>query len=561
MTNATATAWTTFAPRYEALATEPLSPGNIPAWLERWSDLEKDVMEVQAQLMRAKDADPTDRDAERAFVSFVQEVQPDVMRAGQRLNDRLLAQTGWEPEGPHVQMLRRLRNEAALYREENLPLLSEITTLANEFNKITGALRARVNGQELTIPQAQRLLLGPDRAEREAAWRGIAEANLGAAPELDALFLKLLSLRRQVARNAGCEDFRAYVWRAMNRFDYTPGDTRQLHDAVEQHVVPLQTRMNDERREGLGLETLRPWDTQADPLGRPALRPFTTTEEYIATAERIFRALDPDLGAQFAAMREGGFLDLDPRPEKVPGYGYCNYLPRTGSPYIYWSAVGTDTDVRVLLHEAGHAFHFLASGKPGDLIWNLLSPIEFAEVGSQAMELLTLPLLEKPVGYYSPEDAARARRDKIETVLRQFTGQATGDAFQQWLYAEAPGDVTIEQIDAKWLECSGRFDSGVDWRGLEDVRAKGWQFVHIFAIPLYLLEYSLAWIGALQVWQSALRDPERALRHYKEALALGGTRPLPELFRAAGARLAFDAGTLRGLMALLEEQLGGAGRA
>lgn len=555
MTTALTPAWSAFAPRYESLASEPLTPPDIAAWLERWSDLEKDVMEVQAQLMRAKDADPTDKHAERAFVGFVQEVQPEVMRAGQRLKDRLLAQTGWEPGPAHVQMLRRLRGEAALYHEENLPLLTEITTLSNEFNKITGALRARGNGQELPIPQAQRLLLGPDRAQREAAWRGIAEANLGAAPQLDALFLRLLGLRREVTRNAGCENYRAFAWQAMSRFDYTPDDTRELHHGVEQHVVPLQTRVNAERREHLGLETLRPWDTQADPQGRPALQPFITTEEYSATAERIFQTLDPDLGAQFAAMREGGFLDLDPRPEKVPGYGYCNYLPRTGSPYIYWSAVGTDTDVRVLMHEAGHAFHFLASGGTGHLVWNILSPIEFAEVGSQAMELLTLPLLEKPVGYYSPEEAARARWDKIETVLRQFTGQATGDAFQQWLYAEAPEDVTIEQIDSKWLECSERFDSGVDWRGLEDVRAKGWQFVHIFAIPLYLLEYSLAWIGALQVWQAALHDPEVALRRYKEALALGGTRPLPELFEVAGARFAFDAETMRGLMALLEEQL------
>lgn len=555
MTATPATPWTMFAPRYEALATEPLTSQDVPAWLERWSDLEKDVMEAQSRLVRAKDADPTDQAAEQAFIDFVQEVQPEVMRAGQRLNDRLLAQTDWEPEGPHVQMLRRLRSEAALYREENLPLLSELTTLANEFNKITGALRAKVGGEELTLPQAQRLLLSPDRAQREAAWRGIAEANLQAAPQLDALFLRLLAMRREVARNAGFGNYRDYAWQAMNRFDYTPENTRELHDAVEQQVVPLQARLNAERQQRLGLETLRPWDTQADPLGRPALQPFQSSEEYVDTAGRIFETLDAELGAQFAAMRAGGYLDLEARPGKVPGYGYCSYLPRTGSPYIYWSAVGTDGDVRVLMHEAGHAFHFLASGKPTDLIWNMLAPIEFAEVGSQAMELLTLPLLGKPVGYYAPEDAARARRDKIETVLRQFISQATGDAFQQWLYAEAPEDVTIAQIDAKWLECSERFGRGVDWRGLEEVRAKGWQFVHVFAYPLYLIEYSLAWMGALQVWQAALRDPDVALRQYKEALALGSTRPLPELFQAAGARFAFDADTMKGLMALLEEQL------
>jgi len=548
--------WNTFARRYETLATEPLEVSDIPAWLTRWSDLEKDVMEVSAQLMRAKDADPTDQAAEQAFMQFVQAVQPEVRRAGQRLKDRLLAQTGWVPQAEHQQMLRRLQNEAALYREENLALLSELTTLANDFNKITGALRAQVNGEELTLPQAQRLLLGEDRAQRDAAWRGIAQANLQVAPQLDALFLKLLSLRRQVAGNAGFETYRDYAWRALNRFDYTPADTQELHRAIEEEVVPLQARLNDERRQQLGLETLRPWDTQADPLGRPALQPFSSTEEYLDIGARMFAQLDPDLGAQFTAMRAGSYLDLEPRPEKVPGYGYCNFLPRTVSPYIYWSAVGSDIDVRVLMHEAGHAFHFLASGQPEDLVWNLMAPIEFAEVASQAMELLTLPLLEKPLGYYASEDAARARHDKIETVLRQFTSQATGDAFQQWLYSEAPEDVTAEQIDARWLADSARFGVGVDWQGLEDVRAKGWQFIHIFAIPLYLIEYSLAWIGALQVWQSAQQNPEAALQQYKAALALGNTRPLPELFQAAGARFAFDGETLGTLMALLAEQVG-----
>ncbi|SMB97120.1 M3 family oligoendopeptidase [Deinococcus hopiensis] len=554
MTHVTPT-WMSFAPRYDALATEPLEEQDIPAWLQRWSDLEKDVMEVQAQLTWAKDANPSDTDAEHAFLRFIQEVQPESMRAEQRLRDRLLAFTHWQPTGPHVQMLRRLRCEAALFREENLPLINELTILANEFNKITGAQRATVNGEEMTLPEAQRLLLDPNRTVREAAWRGIATANLQAAPQLDALFLKLLHLRRKVAHNAGLENYRDFTWQAMNRFDYTPQGIQELHQAVEAHVVPLQLQLHDERRRNLGVDVLRPWDTAVDPQGRPPLRPFQSTDEYITGAERIFHALDPELGAQFSAMREGGFLDLEPRSGKVPGYGYCNYLPRTGSPYIYWSAVGTDGDVRVLMHEAGHAFHFLASGTPDDLVWNQLASMEFAEVGSQAMELLTLPLLERPTGYYDAEDAARAKKGKIETVLRQFTGQALGDAFQQWLYADAPENVTTAEIDAKWLECSERFSPGVNWEGLEDVRAKGWQFVHIFAYPLYLIEYSLAWIGALQIWQNARQDPGLALKQYKQALSLGNTRPLPELFETAGARFALDAPTVGQLMTFLQEQL------
>ncbi len=549
--------WHDLAPRYETLSNEALTPENVADWLVRWSNLQRDVQEADAVLQRAKDADPSDKEAETAYLTFLQEVLPEISRADQKLTEKLLALGGWTPEPQHVQMLRRLKGEAALFREENVPLETEIHTLSNEFNKITGALRATVRGEELPIPQAEKLLLGPDRGLREDAWRAIKAAELSAAPQLDELFLKLLELRRQLAKNAGFDNFRDMIWQGMNRFDYTPEDTQQLHRGVEQFVKPLLEKVYRERREQLGLDRLRPWDTAADPAGREALKPFESTQELEDVSQRIFTALDPELGAQFGAMRAGGYLDLDPRPEKVPGYGYCTYLPVTGTPAIYWSAVGTDMDVRVVMHEGGHAFHFLASGGPQDLIWNQLAPMEFAEVGSQAMELLTLPLLEKPIGFYSPEDAARARRNKLETVLRQFISQATGDAFQQWLYAEAPQDVTIADIDAKWLECSARFEAGVDWSGLTREHAKGWQFVHVFAIPLYLIEYSLAWMGALQVWRGALDNPQLALTRYKAALALGNTRPMPELFGAAGARFAFDEGTVGELMGFVEERLNG----
>lgn len=555
MIRAATPTWADFAPRYASLAAQNLTPENAAGWIENWSDLNKDVQQAYTVLMRAKDADPSDKGAEKAYLTFLQEVIPESERADQPLKEKLLALEGWTPEPQHVQMLRRLKSEAALFREENVPLETEMHTLANEFNKITGALRATVRGEELPIPQAQKLLLDPSRELREDAWRAIQAANLSAAPQLDDLFLKLLKLRRQIAKNAGFDNFRDFMWQAMNRFDYTPENTQELHRGVEKSVTPLLRKGNERRREQLGLDRLRPWDTMADPSGREALKPFESTGELEDVSQRIFTALDPELGAQFGAMRAGGYLDLDPRPEKVPGYGYCTYLPVTGTPAIYWSAVGTDMDVRVVMHESGHAFHFLASGKPGDLLWNEFAPLEFGEVGSQAMELLTLPLLEKPVGFYDAEDAARARRDKLETVLRQFTSQATGDAFQQWLYAEAPQDVTIQQIDAKWIECSERFGAGVDWSGLTRERAKGWQFVHIFTLPLYLIEYSLAWMGALQVWRGALDNPELALGRYKVALALGNTKPLPELFETAGARFAFDEATVAELMEFLWGQL------
>ena len=263
---------------------------------------------------------------------------------------------------------------------------------------------------------------------------------------------------------------------------------------------------------------------------------------------RIFNRLDPELAEQFSSLR-GGWLDLETREGKVPGLGYQSFFPKSKKPYVYHSVNKTHGDVTVLVHEAGHAFHSLASVGRNDLVWNFYPGMEFAEVASQTVELLTLPYLSRDEGgFYNDEDAARARREGLERVLMLLPYLAKSDAFQHWVYTEAPEDVSIEQLDAKWLELSERFDPGVDWSGLARERAKGWHYFHIFAVPFYMLEYAFAWLGAIQIWRSALEDPRAALRKYRAALALGGTRPLPELFETAGARFAFDRETVGKLM-------------
>jgi oligoendopeptidase F len=555
-TQTTAPRWSDYEPRYRNLIAAPLNPDNAAAWLNEWSELAKDVGEAAARVQRAKDANTLDQDAEAAFTAYLRDLEPQWREASQALTERLLALDGWEPDESLAVMVRDLRNDADLYREANVPLLSEHTALGGEFDKTTGALTVRLDGEEVTVPQAQRLTLEPDRETRERAWRAIQESRLSVAGQLDELFLRMLRLRCQLAENAGLSDYRSFRWRELGRFDYTPEDCLRLHAAIEEHVVPLLARVREARQASLGVDTLRPWDLTVDPSGLPPLRPFETAEELAEISGRIFQQLDPELGRQFQEMRDGGYLDLEARRGKVPGLGYCGALPRTAMPFIYWSAVGTDGDVRVLVHEAGHAFHAIATMRAQDLIFNQRVPAEFAEVASQGMELLTLPYLDQAHGgFYTPEDAERARLAKLEVVLNQFTGQARSDAFQQWLYSEAPADVTIEQIDARWVEETKRFDPVTDWSGLVTDRAKAWQFVHIFSYPLYMLEYSLAWLGALQLYRASLEDRAGTLERYRRALALGSTRPLTQLYEAAGCRLAFDSGTVGELMRFLEGQL------
>ena len=404
---------------------------------------------------------------------------------------------GYEPAPEHRQFLRRLRSDADLFRAENVPLQAQLQTLANEYNKLTGSMTATVNGEELTLPQVEGLLLDTDRTVRESAWRAVQERWLESRAPLDELYLKMLPVRRQLAKNAGLADYRAYMWRAMKRFDYTPEDSLAFGDAIEAEVVPLAKRLLESRRRTLGVDTLRPWDLAADPENRAPLRPFADVAELEEGTARIFTNVDPALGADFETFRRD-YLDLGSRKGKAPG-GYCSFFPKTGLPYIFMNAVGTEGDVRTMLHEGGHAFHGLASSATQPLLWNRGAPMEFNEVASMAMELLALPYLEKEQGgFYTSEEAHRARQEQLERIVMFLPYMAVVDGFQHWVYSEAPEGVTAADLDARWDLLWTRFMGGTDWSGLEAERVTGWhRKLHIFTVPFYYVEYGLAQLGCL----------------------------------------------------------------
>ena len=547
--------WSSLKPHFDALTLEELTPEGVSAWLVRWSDLLKVVHEAGARAERAKSEDTTNADAEAAFLYYIETIMPQSEVASQTLKTKLLAMPGYTPAPGHVQMLKRLRSDADLFRAENVPIQSQLEVLANEYDKIAGSLSVVVGGEELTLPQAGLRLLATDRAAREEAWQAISDKWLSVRPDLDALYLKMLPLRRIVARNAGKADFRAYVWQDLHRFDYTPSDALSFHAAIAQEIVPVVSRMLEQRRQALGLGTLRPWDLNVDPHGHAPLHPFDMAAELEDGTARIFMQVDPALGEEFEMLRPN-MLDLPSRKGKAPG-GFCSSFPVTGLPYIFMNAVGTQDDVQTLLHEGGHAFHAIASAQAQPLIWNQGAPMEFCEVASMAMEMLGSPYLARDKGgFYTEEDAARARREHLERTVQFLPYMAVVDAFQHWVYAEAPDNVTAADMDAQWDELWARFMPGVDWSGLEAMRMTGWhRKLHIFQIPFYYVEYGLAQLGALQVWRNALSDQPQAVQKYRDALALGDTRPLPELYEAAGARLAFDAQTMGELAQFVSEHL------
>ena len=553
--------WNTVHPVVDRLLSNKLTANDVGRWLQDWSDLWALLQEYESGVYRAISENTADQDAEARFLHLVEEIQPRQKVAEQALRDKLLSVPGYAPPPEVAGLYRRLQAEADLFRPENIPLETEINKLGNEYDKVVGAMSIDWHGQVETMAEADVHLQDPDRSQREQAWHKIMDRWLQERTALDELFLKMLLLRRQLAHNSGRADYREYQWLARFRFDYTPADCFTFHDAIEHEVAPLARRIYERKAHKLGVDRLRPWDTDVDPDGAP-LRPFGSVSELEEGVHRIFRRVDPELADHFAVMRRG-WLDLASRPSKAPG-GYCSSFEVSRRPYIFMNAAGTAADVRTLLHEGGHAFHFMESSR-NPLIWNHHGPMEFNEVASMSMELLAAPYLERrqdggaadqQVGFYASAEARRAYLEHLEDIVTFLPYMAVVDAFQHWIYTAAPAKVTARDLDARWSELWDRFMPGVDWGGLRAEMETGWhRKLHIYHEPFYYVEYGLAQLGALQVWRNALHNQGDAVAKYRHALALGYTRSLPELYSAAGARFAFDRPTVGELMALVAKTI------
>jgi len=551
--------WATIEPHYARLEAEPLTESSVGAWLAGWSALAEALSEAASRSSIEYTQQTDDEERRDAYFRYVREIAPRRNRAEDVLIRKLLAAVddwgGDLPDDLGLELdtaMREFRGRAELFREENVSLLAEDRASSARYGEIMGALQVEFEGEPRTLAQLRPFLAVNDRARREAAWRASAQTALSARERLDELFDQLVELRGRTARNAGMDDYRDYRWRALGRFDYTPDDVSRLRLAIVETVVPARRRLARHRADALGLTVLRPWDTEVDINGDEPLAPFTGGAELVEGGARVLGNVGAVFGDRLQAMWTGGLLDLENRPGKAPG-GYCASLDVQRLPFIFMNAVGTDDDVRTLLHEAGHAFHVYETANL-PLIWQRGSPMEFAEVASMSMELLAAPYLDRASGgFYDGADAVRARLALLEGIIDFLPYMATVDHFQEWVYAEPDHDRRAR--DERWGELFELYCGGLDWSGLEDVHATGWQRkLHIFQVPFYYIEYGIAQLGALQVWRNALQDPRTAIAEYRSALALGGTRKLPDLFEAAGARLAFDAETVGVLVELIESE-------
>jgi oligoendopeptidase F len=568
--------WTQIAPLFDQLETRAAqcqSAADLEHWLLDWSELSAALDEESAQRYIAMTCHTDNADAEKAYLHFVEKVEPQlkprqfalekiyIHRRGELHEPQTSSATentgtrGARPsESRYFVFDRDVKNHVELFRSENVPLETEDAKLCQQYQKLAGSLTVNFRGGEKTLVQMGRYLEEPDRTLRQEAWELVARRRLQEVDKFDDIFDQLIRLRQQVAHNAGFKNYRDYAFHRLGRFDYTPQDCTRFHGAVAREVMPVVRELQADRRHQLGLDKLhpghlRPWDLAVDPQNRTPLKPFAEVGEMVSHTQKIFDRLDGELAGGFRQMQELRLLDLDNRKGKAPG-GYQQNLAEARVPFIFMNAVGQQRDVETILHEAGHAFHALAV-KDEDLYAYRSAPIEFCEVASMSMELLGNEFIEE---FYSAADANRARRVHLEGIIGIFPWIATVDAFQHWIYTH-PGHSRAERA-AAWLELMDRFGGDVDWDGYEAARANLWhRQLHIFLHPFYYIEYGIAQLGALQVWANSKRDRAKALNDYKKSLVLGGSRSLPELFAAAGCKFQFDAAAIRPLVQLAREEL------
>ena len=544
--------WSQIEPYFKSLTAQSLDENTIADWLADWSELSKLLDEAYWRLYDATAVDTADQGVEGKYKHFLDEIRPRAKAAEQKLKEKLLA-SEIVPAGYEVP-IRNLRAQVDLFREANLPLLSEDKKLAVEYDKLIGDQTVMWAGEELTLPQLQPVYQKSDRMLRESAWRLAAERQLADREKINALWVEFLDLRRTIAANADLQDYRAYRWRELQRFDYTPQDCFQFHQAIADVVVPAATSVYEKRRHRLDLTSLRPWDLTVDPFGKSSLKPFSTSRDLETKTSNIFHQVDPQLGEYFEIMRDEGLLDLENRKNKAPG-GFCSHYQSSERPFILMNAVGIHEDVQILLHEGGHAFHVFECGHLPCFFLDV--PAEFAEVASMSMELLAAPFLtEDRGGFYTSEQAARARIQFLESILLFWPYMAVVDAFQQWVYENHLAAMDAANCDVQWALLWERFMPGVDWGGLESELMTGWQRkVHIFSDPFYYVEYGLAQLGAVQVWRNSISDRAGAFAEYRKALSLGSSVTLPQLYSTAGAEFTFDAETLQQAVDLIQKTI------
>lgn len=545
--------WDFLAPYYQALLDEELSSAAmLENWLIKWSELDSVVGEEIRWRYVNTSTDTNNEEAKKALEEFQTQIAPKQIAMDFQLLQKLLncPHTNRLDQEEYRIYLRGARKKKEIFRAENIPFMQEIALLNNNYDVITGKMSIVHEGKEMSLAQAANFQKSPDRALREKIYRQVVERRIQDSKELNDLMDNLLMKRNQVSKNAGYKNFRDYQFDALGRFDYTADDCFRFHAAIEKVFKPILNKQAEKRRKELGLEVLRPWDMDVDVKGREALKPFSTVNEFLEKTITCLNRVDPYFGSRLNIMNEMKYLDLEARVGKAAG-GYNMGMPEMGVPFIFMNASMSESDIRVLTHEAGHAVHSFLS-HPLKINEFKEFPSEVAELASMSMELFGMTHWD--VFFDNAEDLKAARKRHLEGIFATFSSVSVNDSFQHWMY-ENPDHIADERC-LKYAELYEKYNNDVtEWEGLEKFKAHNWQrIMHVYHMPFYYIEYAFAQLGAVAMYKQFKSDPVKAIANYKKALSLGYTKSIGEIYEAAGIRFDFSEAYVSEIVGFLAEE-------
>lgn len=546
--------WENLEPLFKELLERPInSTLELEQWLQDRSELEAALEEDFAWRYIRMTCDTRDEKLLSDFQFFATEIEPKIAPLNNELNKKFVQNQFSEQldKAKYFVYTRGIKKALELFQEENISLLTKIQVEQQKYQGITGAMSVKLSGQEYTLEQAAVFLKDTNRKVRQEAWEAITARRLEDKEKLDELFNSLLKLRHQVALNAGFDNFRDYMFQALGRFDYTADDCFSFHKAIEKEIVPLLKDQAIKRSEALGLKDLKPWDMDVDTSGKAALKPFNNGEELIDKSIKCFQGLSPYIGERLEIMKANGLFDVDSRKGKAPG-GYNYPLAETGAPFIFMNSAGTFRDLTTMVHEGGHAVHTFISA---DLELNDFKhlPSEVAELASMSMELISMDHWDQ--FFDNPEDLLRAKKDQLKDVLKTLPWVAVVDQFQHWIYTN-PNHTSEERAKA-WKNIFEPFGNNFsDWSEHPEALENLWQKqLHIFEVPFYYIEYAIAQLGAIAVWKNYKTNPEKGLENYLNALKIGYTKTIKEIYETAGIEFNFSVSYVKELAEFVKSEL------
>ncbi|MHC8950048.1 M3 family oligoendopeptidase [Sphingobacterium hungaricum] len=546
--------WESIEPIYVELKERAIeSVSDLEKWLQDRSELDAVLQEDYAWRYIKMTSDTANEEAVNAFQYFATEIEPKIAPLTNDLDIRLVESTFLDQldSDKYFIYLRKVRKSLELFREENIPLFTQIQLKQQEYQQISGGLTVEVDGKELTLQQASVFLQDTDRTKREAVWQKVTAKRLEHKDALNTLFTELIQLRHQVALNAGFGNFRDYMFAAMGRFDYGVQDCLDFHYAVAKEVVPVMQKIADERKAKLQIDPLKPWDMVVDPDGLPPLKPFADGEELINKTTAVFNRLNPYIGNCLTIMKDNNLFDVESRIGKAPG-GYNYPLAESGASFIFMNSAGTLRDLTTMVHEGGHAVHtFISSDLELTEFKNL--PSEVAELASMSMELFSMS--EWEIFFDNEEELKRAKRIQLEDAISTLPWVATIDKFQHWIYTHP--EHSIDERESAWNSIYKEFGNGyTNWDNEEEARLYLWQKqLHLFEVPFYYIEYGFAQLGAIALWRNYTLNKELTINSYLDALKLGYTKTIPEIYEVAGIKFDFSQKNLQNLTKFIQDNL------